>query len=141
MKQGKLKPEEAHFLPHDPAGNTVVPHGGSVTWNSWRKKWILIATQRDAKKSALGEIVYAEADSPVGPWRHSVKIVTHDRYTFYNPVHHPFLDEAGGQILYFEGTYTAEFSGNTHLTPRYNYNQILYRLDLADPRLNSAHAE
>lgn len=137
VRQGKLKRHEAHFLPRDPDGNSVLPHGGSVTWNPWRKKWLLIATQREARESALGEIIYAEATSALGPWQRTVKIVTHDRYTFYNPVHHPFLDEAGGRIIYFEGTYTAEFSGNTHLTPRYNYNQILYRLDLADPRLKA----
>ncbi len=138
VRQGKLKAEEAHFLPRDGDGKVLVPHGGSVTWNPWRKKWILIATQRDAKEAALGEIMYSEADDPQGPWRRAVKIVTHDHYTFYNPVHHPFLDAAGGRIIYFEGTYTAEFSGNTHLTPRYNYNQILYRLDLSDARLQAA---
>ena len=140
IKAGKLKPDEAHFLPHDSAGKQVVPHGGSVTWNPWRKKWLLIATQRGAKESELGEVVYGESDNPCGPWRQAVKIITHDRYTFYNPVHHPFLDAENGRIIYFEGTYTAEFSGNTHLTPRYNYNQILYRLDLSDPRLNTIHA-
>ena len=140
VKQNKLKPQEARFLPLDPAGNAVVPHGGTVTWSPWRKKWLLIATQMGAKESLLGEIVYAEADHPTGPWRRAVKILTHDRYTFYNPVHHPFLDAAGGRVIHFEGTYTAEFSGNPRLTPRYNYNQILYRLDLADPRLNAARA-
>ncbi|NQT15816.1 MAG: hypothetical protein HQ582_23880, partial [Planctomycetes bacterium] len=29
----------------------------------------------------------------------------------------------------------AMFSGNPDRTPRYNYNQILYKLDLSDPRL------
>ncbi|MFZ9033886.1 MAG: hypothetical protein ACO21J_08035 [Anaerohalosphaeraceae bacterium] len=56
--------------------------------------------------------------------------MTHKSYSFYNPTQHPFFDEAGGQIIYFEGTYTAAFS-----TPRYEYNQIMYRLDLRDPRL------
>jgi len=50
-------------------------------------------------------------------------------------VHHEFLDQDGGRKIYIEGTYTAEFSGNPNPTPRYNYNQILYRLDLTDPRL------
>jgi hypothetical protein len=27
------------------------------------------------------------------------------------------------------------FSGNENPTPRYDYNQILYKIDLADPRL------
>ncbi|MBU6411264.1 MAG: hypothetical protein KGR98_12840, partial [Verrucomicrobia bacterium] len=29
------------------------------------------------------------------------------------------------------------FSGNKHPTPRYDYNQIMYRLDLSDPCLQS----
>ena len=37
--------------------------------------------------------------------------------------------------IYFEGTHTIMFSGVTVPTPRYEYNQIMYRLDLADPRL------
>ena len=43
--------------------------------------------------------------------------------------------QQGGRIIYFQGTLVTTFSGNPYPTPRYNYNQILYRLDLADPRL------
>ena len=39
------------------------------------------------------------------------------------------------RLVYFEGTYVTTFSGNPVATPRYDYNQIMYRLDLADPRL------
>ena len=70
-----------------------------------------------------------------GPWRKAKKVVTHDKYTFYNPVHHAFFDADGGRRIYFEGTYTQSFSGNPVATPRYDYNQIMYRLDLDDPRL------
>ena len=45
------------------------------------------------------------------------------------------FDQEGGRIIYFEGTYTNSFSGNPFKTPRYDYNQMMYRLDLADPRL------
>jgi hypothetical protein len=140
VKQGKLRPTEARFLPQDPTGNVVIVHGGSVTWNPWRKKWLLIANQKGGKESVLGEVFYAEADQPIGPWRRAVKIITHDRYTFYNPVHHPFLDAEGGRVIHFEGTYSEQFSGNARPTPRYDYNQILYRLDLADPRLADGRA-
>ena len=85
--------------------------------------------------SFLGEIWYTEADKPEGPWKTARKIVTHDHYSFYNPVHIDFYDQAGGRIIYFEGTYTTTFSSNNEPTPRYDYNQIMYRLDLADPRL------
>jgi hypothetical protein len=50
--------------------------------------------------------------------------------TFYNVCHHSFLDQTGGRHIRFEGTYTNDFCGNPDKTPRYNYNQILYRLEL-----------
>ena len=89
----------------------------------------------------LGEIWYAEADDPTGPWEKARKIVTHEKYSFYNPAQHPFLFQDGGRIIYFEGTYTAEFSGNKSHTPRYDYNQVMYRLDLRDERLRAAQVD
>ena len=89
--------------------------------------------------SMLGEVWFAEAISPTGPWRDAVKIVTHEKYSFYNPKHHFAFDN--DRFIYFEGTYTHTFSGNTQATPRYDYNQIMYKLDLADPRLKGDQAE
>ena len=86
--------------------------------------------------SMLGEMWFAEADTPLGPWTYARKIVTHEKYSFYNPKQHPMFDKEGGRIIFFEGTYTSMFSGNPEQTPRYNYNQIMCKLDLADPRLN-----
>jgi hypothetical protein len=135
---GRIRPEEAWHLPNDvDGGKPVVLPLGSINWNDYRKKWILIAVGAGST-SLLGEVYYAEADSPVGPWLKAKKIITHDKYTFYNPVHHPFFDQEGGRIIYLEGTYASTFSGNTNPTPRYDYNQIMYRLDLADPRLAAA---
>jgi len=57
--------------------------------------------------------------------------VTHNHYSFYNPVQDAFFDQDGGRIIYFEGTYTGTFSRNEDFTPRYDYNQIMYRLDLS----------
>ena len=96
---------------------------------------MLISVEAQGKASQLGEIWYAEADKPEGPWKYARRIVTHDRYSFYNPKHHPFFDQRGGRYIYFEGTYTHMFSGNPEQTPRYEYNQMMYRLDLSDPRL------
>lgn len=138
IKAGKLKAEEARFLPRDERGEPVILHAGSVTYNPWRKRYLVIATRKGGKDSLLGEIWYSESEQPTGPWKRAVKITTHEKYTFYNPVHHPFLDTEGGRVIYFEGTYTEQFSGNARPTPRYDYNQILYRLDLSDPRLNTA---
>ena len=83
---------------------------------------------------------YAEADDVSGPWRHAVKVASHPRYSFYNPVHHAFLDAEGGRVIYFQGTYSLEFSGNPLAPARYDYNQVMYRLDLSDKRLAPAQA-
>jgi hypothetical protein len=139
VKEGKLTLDETHFLPRDAQGNPVVVVSGSVHWNAFRKRWIAIFGQL-AGTSELGEIWYAESDSPTGPFYAAVKVVTHSRYTFYNPVHHAFLDADGGRTIFFEGTYTSEFSGSPDKTPGYQYNQILYMLDLNDPRLAFARS-
>jgi hypothetical protein len=82
----------------------------------------------------MGEIWYAEGDTPTGPWVFAKKVLTHDQF-FYNPVHHPFFDQDNGRIIYFEGTYTNVFNANPVIKPRYEYNQLMYRLLLDDPRL------
>lgn len=112
-------------------GKPVKAHNGSLSWNPWRKRWISIFT--DAGK--LGQIRYAEAPLPTGPWRKSVVIANHERYTFYNPLQHPEFSSDGGRVIWFEGTLTMTFSGNPEAIPRHDYNQILYRLDLGDPGL------
>lgn len=133
VKAGKIKEDEQRWqLRERGTDKHVLPHAGSVYWNEHRKRWIMIATQIFGT-SMLGEVWYAEAESPIGPWRDAVKIVTHEKYSFYNPKQHPVFDK--GRYLYFEGTYTHTFSGNPHMTPRYDYNQIMYKLDLDDPRL------
>ena len=47
------------------------------------------------------------------------------------------LDQEGGRYIYLEGTYTMAFAGTKTPTPRYDYNQVMYRLDLADERLRA----
>jgi hypothetical protein len=119
----------------------VVLHSGSVRWNAHRKRWVMLAGQIGGKASFLGEVWYAEATHPTGPFAKAVRVVTHDKQTFYNVCHHGFLDRAGGRVIHFEGTYTNDFSGNPHKTPRYNYNQVLYRLDLDAEPLRAAAAD
>lgn len=103
--------------------------GGSVFWNAFRNRWILIGGD------GRGDVWYAEADTPLGPWVYATKIVQHERYSFYNVTQHPFFDQEGGRVIYFEGTYTHLWSGNVDVTPRYEYNQIMYQLSLDDERL------
>ena len=135
VEAGRIEPEESLVrLADADTGETVVAHRGSVYFNAYRRRWVMIAVQIGGH-SMLGELWYAEADALVGPWRYARKIATHDQYSFYNPKQHPQFDQQDGRIIFFEGTYTHMFSGNTETTPRYEYNQIMYRLDLADERL------
>ncbi len=120
---------------------SIFLHRGTVAWNAYRKRWIMIATQMGGRNSFLGEVWYSEADTPHGPWRWARRIVTHDKYTFYNPKHHVEFDEEEGRFIYFEGTYSHTFSAAPFPTPRYDYNQIMYRLDLADERLRLEREE
>lgn len=119
-------------------GRRVRPHSGSIAWHPWRKRWVAVFMERFGKPSAFGEVWYAEAQHPLGPWGRAVKILSHDNYTFYNPRIHAETLRADSPLLLFEGTYSREFADRPEPTPRYDYNQVLYRLDLDDPRLGAA---
>jgi hypothetical protein len=136
VKSGLLKPDEVALPLRDPdTGKRFTPHAGSTVWNAYRRKWIMVTTEIFGT-SLLGEIWYAEADSPVGPWVYARKILTHDNYSFYNPKLHQVFFKENGRIVYFEGTYTTMFTNNKSPTPDYEYNQIMHRMSLDDPRLN-----
>jgi hypothetical protein len=80
------------------SGKDVSPHGGTVYFNAYRQRWVAVFVQQFGENSFLGDLWYAEADTPVGPWAYARKIATHKK-------------------------------------PRYDYNQLMYRLNLDDPRL------
>ena len=107
----------------------------TMMWNDYRKRYSGIVEQQYGV-TFLGESWYSEADTPLGPWVFARKVVTHatSGYTFYNPDIIPFLSEAGGRIVFFDATYTKTYS-NAHATPRYDYNEMMYRLDLDDPAM------
>jgi hypothetical protein len=129
-KSGALHPGESWWQLQDAAtGQPVSGDRGSVCWNEHRRRWVLIGSGH------AGEIWFAEGDTPLGPWVYARRVVSHEQYNFYNPTQHPFFDQNGGRTIFFEGTYTASFSGAKTKTPRYDYNQMMYRLDLADARL------
>jgi hypothetical protein len=131
-----LKPQER--LPSAKDGKLVKPHSGSIAWNAFRKRWVTVFMESFGRPSAFGELWYAEADAPTGPWGRAVKIATHENYTFYNPRLHPEFTPTDSAALLFEGTYTRQFADKPEPTPRYDYNQILYRLDLDDTALKPA---
>ena len=128
-----LVPQEALASAAD--GTPVKPHSGSIAWNAYRRRWVTVFMQHFGKPSAFGELWYAEADAPAGPWGKAVKVLSHDNYTFYNPRLHPELTPAESPVLFFEGSYTVQFADRPAPTPRYDYTQILYRLDLDDAAL------
>ena len=135
-------------------GAMVQPHGGSVYWNEYRQRWVACTLQTFGT-SWLGEVWYFEGDTPVGPWVYGEKIITHtithkgkggrrvdeagpggaETYGFYNVKHHPEFDKEQGRAIFIDGTYTQSFSGAKQPTPRYNYNQMMYKLELDDERL------
>jgi hypothetical protein len=128
---GKLKLDESWMDLQDfETGTRVEVGGGSVFWNSFRQRWVMLNSGRRA-----GELWFAEADTPSGPWAYTRRVVTHGDYNFYNPTQDPFFDQDGGRLIYFEGTYSDFFSGAKAQTPRYDYNQLMYLLTLDDPRL------
>ena len=110
------------------------PNAGRVScvaWNEFRQRWIMLLED-------VGEVYYAESRQPEGPYGKAVRIIHHHQYNFYNVATHRFFNQEGGRVIYLEGTYTDAFSNAKQKTPRYNYNQVLYRLRLDDPRLREA---
>jgi hypothetical protein len=145
LNEGKIAPGELRYWPIDiETGKSVKimtsGTGNSIRWNKHRQRWVMIGVE-ERGSSMLGEVWFSEANAPTGPWRRAKKILTHDKYTFYNPAHHEFFDQEDGRFLFFQGTYVNTFSGNPEATPRYDYNQIMYRLDLDDARLNGVKGD
>ena len=131
-----LQPQEVLLSALD--GVDVKTHSGSIAWNGFRSRWVTVFMEGFGKPSAFGEVWYAEARHPTGPWGKAVKILSHNNYTFYNPRIQSDLTPADSPILLFEGTYSRQFADRPEPTPRYDYNQILYRLDLDDLALKPA---
>lgn len=151
VRRGLIAPREAPYRLIDvETGESLTPHGGgSIHWNEHRQRWVMIRSRAGGGESVLGEVYYFEAETPLGPWTYGQKIVTHsmpaaswDRgaesrtYSFYNPIHHPEFDRAKGREILFEGTMSVLFARSPHpRIPGYDYNQMMYGLDLEDPRL------
>ncbi|QDV40751.1 hypothetical protein Enr13x_05870 [Stieleria neptunia] len=131
IREGHLDTADGLFRLVDETGKPVTMHRGSVAWNEHRGRWVMIGVQH-AGTSMLGEVWYADSVELTGPWINARKIVSHEQYSFYNPKQHPMFAKHDGRVIFFEGTYTATFSGNDAPTPRYDYNQMMYKLDLAD---------
>lgn len=144
IRAGIMRPDESPYSLVDvDTKQRVVPAQVGVAWNPFLGLWVNIIQQKMGDTTA-GEIFFSTANSPEGPWQHCRKVATHhmsrDSYKcnhndLYNPVQHYELMREGGRFVYFSGTLVNTFSGNQWWTPLYNYNNIMYRLDFKDPRL------
>lgn len=117
-------------------GKPLVMNSGSVQWNSHRKRWLMIASGIAAGTDSPASIWFAEAEQPDGPWGGALMIAKDAAHSLAHPFHHEVFDQESGRVIYFEALLTAPQSGGA--IPRYENNQLLYRLDLADPRLDPA---
>jgi len=115
-----------------PQGRLIKAHRGHVAWHPWSRRWLAVFT-RDGGSSPLGEVWLAEAAAPTGPWVDARLVLAHEEYSFYNPVLHPEFFRPDSPVIHFEGTYATSFSGNRAPTPRWDYNQVLYQVDLSRP--------
>jgi hypothetical protein len=126
--QANAKPMPTHFYDIE-TGAAVKGDILSLNWNSYRRRWIAIISY------PIGEVWYAESDTPTGPWGYARKIITHPHQSFYWPGQIAPLDADNGRRIYIMGTYTQKFQKDQQKTPRYEYNQLLYGLSLDMPQL------
>ncbi|KAI3400622.1 hypothetical protein diail_2334 [Diaporthe ilicicola] len=144
VQSGVISQDESPYrLVDQDTGQAISAHSAGIAWNPYLRLWTNVFQQRGGDTIA-GEIWFSTAQAPEGPWTACRKVATHqmsrdgldnNNNDFYNPVQHNELMREGGRFIYFSGTLTNTFSGNPFATPYYNYNNIMYRLDLDDPRL------
>jgi hypothetical protein len=131
LKQNVLLPEQALFAPVDlDSGKRVTNFNGAITFNRYKKRWIAIN-----QGNHPGQLVYAEADTPTGPWAFARQITKFEDYNLYNPLWHPWFSKNNDKTVFFEGTYTNYFSASACRTPEADYNQVMFKLNLDLPEL------
>ena len=132
--------DEWYQLKDIETGARVQTHNASVFWNEYRQRWVAVL-QQNWGATMIGEAWYFEGDTPLGPWIYGAKLHTHANpgtmgsYHFYNLLQHPDYSKDGGRVIFYEGTYTSWLAGPDHDTPEYNYNQMMYKVELDDPRV------
>ena len=122
ISNGAMQPEEAAIqLRSATSTNCVQPvlARGDTQYNPWRGKYIMIGCEANGD-SPDGEVWFVEADKPEGPWTNAVKIITHatTQTSFYNPAFHTMFNEAGGEVVYLSGTFSAMWSFGAVPVPR-----------------------
>ena len=146
-KQGVISDAEAAVATayDQETGLPLEVAGGSTHWHEGRKKWISVFGARRIdpkgvgdKESLLGEIYFSEARSLPGlnaeaggsVWANATKIATHNQsgYSCYNPLQHSFYSAASR--IYFSCTFVNTFSGVKEKEALYDYNNMMFSLDL-----------
>ena len=129
---GHIRPEERWIVFRDVESDREVrTQHNTIKWNPYRQRYAGIFSEATG---SLGNAWYAEADTAAGPWVYMQKIVSHNGFTFYNPCH--FFDKHEGREVFVEGTVTQWFgTSDQPAMPRYQYNQVMYKLNLEESRL------
>ena len=133
---GLIKEAEARCRVVDAAGKRLYLNRGMAAWNPWRQRFIQISTADGRKAAGVGSVdgeqYFAEAHQITGPWENATRVATHasSKYSCYNPVLLPYLDEEGGRIIYHSCTFTHSFSGAKAVVPKYDYSAY-YELSVA----------
>jgi hypothetical protein len=142
---GTIRPSERRTVVCDQHGAELALAGGSVHWNAYRSKYVAIVGAKllsaattgagspsPSPPSVDGEIYYAEGDTLTSGWSNATLVITHAEsgYSCYNPFHIPQLDANGGARIFITCTMTNSFSRNAHKEPKYDYNNMVFALDL-----------
>jgi len=129
----------------------------TVNWNAWAKRYLCLGDNRidDGGIFLFGgpvPITIAWSHDLLGPYVNATEIIAHNASgaSCYNGLHMPHMDMEGGRVVHVACTYTAMWSNtdkdpnlwssclfgiNSHqgcspVVPRYEYNNIVSRIDL-----------
>ncbi|GAB4275085.1 MAG: hypothetical protein Kow0029_15940 [Candidatus Rifleibacteriota bacterium] len=131
LQKGVMTEDDVLFAPLEiDSGKRIARFDGSIAYNSFKGCWICIS-----QGIKPGDIIYAEADTPTGPWGFARKVSEFKRYNLYNPAQHPWFAQENDRFIYYEGTYTNFFSDSPGKNPEADYNQVMFKLDLAQEDL------
>jgi hypothetical protein len=138
LRQGLMDKSELWIsLKQKTTDTLIVLRRGSTHWNRKLQAWLLLSSGNP------GTIWAAKSERPEGPYREAVLVATHnstgsgrsddsDKATnFYNPTQHVFFDEDEGETIYFSGTFVTSFAPQHFATARYDYNSIMYRINVS----------
>lgn len=132
----QMKKEDARMQLQDSSGGgTVTVSSADVAWNAYRKRWVMIASGSAGLGGAGHALWYAESDKAEGPWKLAMKVADEAGTSLDDPSLHPFFDQDGGRWIYFEATVSASTGPSAMRVPRYEQNQMMFRLDLSEERL------